>query len=200
MKPTNPKQAIAINAAPLDNIPLAAQAYASVALANGALKYGTYNWRVSGVRASVYLAAAQRHIQCWREGEELDAKDGVHNLGAAIACLSILIDALENECLTDDRPTAAKDPRGVLDRAAEQVKHLRELHKNHSPIHYYIKGYTEQDSVDLAMGKTITSRKHYDPFVMRGVDELTLRRSEGGRSTLSTNNKDQPSDNQEQLP
>lgn len=172
-KDTNPKQAIAINAAPLDNIPLAALAYESVAIANGAIKYGTYNWRVTGVRASVYLAAAQRHIQCWREGEEHDSKDGVHNLGAARACLAILIDAIENGNLTDDRPTAAKDPRGVLDRAAKQVEQLREQHKHHHPTHYYINGQTHQDPVVVEKPQAAPTGRpgmhpmdpYFDPFI-----------------------------------
>jgi hypothetical protein len=69
-KLTNPKDAIGSSKVPLHLVPETMRAYAAVAFLEGALKYGTANWRVAGVRTSIYYSALQRHLSKWWNGEE----------------------------------------------------------------------------------------------------------------------------------
>lgn len=102
-KPTNPKDALGVNKIPLHLVPPTAIAACAMALGHGALKYGRMNWRVVGVRASVYYDAVLRHLTQWMEGHNEDNDSGLSHLDHAIAGLAILIDAEEMGKLTDDR-------------------------------------------------------------------------------------------------
>jgi hypothetical protein len=75
-----------------------------MAMKNGAKKYSKFNWRNQKVQAQIYIDACLRHVLEWFDGEENAADSGVHHLGHAAACLAILLDAQENDCLIDDRP------------------------------------------------------------------------------------------------
>lgn len=103
-KPTNPKDAAAFDKLPLHLVPASFKAYTAMALAEGAMKYGAWNWRAAGVRASVYVSALQRHVDKWFNGEEFDPETGVPHLANAAACLAVLIDSKTQNNLTDDRP------------------------------------------------------------------------------------------------
>lgn len=137
-KDTNPKDAIGQGKVPLHLIPSTAKAHMAMAFLEGALKYGKYNWRVSGVRSSIYLDALQRHVDKWANGEEVDPTTKVHHLASAMACLAILIDAQEIGKLVDDRPPRA-DVSALLDGLAEQVLELKELFRDHTPHQHTIK-------------------------------------------------------------
>lgn len=102
----NPKDLLGIKKPRLSLVPPAGFVYAALAMANGADKYGPYNWREKKVQAMIYLEAAQRHILSYQDGEECAKDSGVPHLGHAIACLLILIDALETGNLVDNRPKA----------------------------------------------------------------------------------------------
>lgn len=93
------------------------------AMADGARKYGPYNWREEGVGATTYISAAMRHLRSWLDGEE-DADDSkVHHLGHAAACLMILLDAQAVGNLVDDRPLPAPTAQLLnrIKRGAVQV-------------------------------------------------------------------------------
>ena len=113
-KETNPKDAIGSTKAALQLVPAAGNYYAAEAFLEGALKYGAWNWRVAGVRASIYYAALISHVNKWWNGQNRDPETLVHELGSARACLDILIDAIECEMLKDDRPP--RMPPGVLEK------------------------------------------------------------------------------------
>lgn len=104
VKESNPKDAAATARIPLWLLSPIAKAHWSLAQFAGMLKYGAWNWRVAGVRSSVYLSAMQRHIDAYASGEEVDPIDGTHHLGNIMACAAILLDAKESGKLTDDRP------------------------------------------------------------------------------------------------
>ena len=110
IKDTNPKDAIGSRKAPTFNIPAEVTGEIGLALLEGSLKYGAYNWRVAGVRASVYLDALNRHLGAWKEGEDTDQESGVSHLIKAIACLVILRDAQLQFKLNDDRPPKSTNP------------------------------------------------------------------------------------------
>ncbi len=103
-KATNPKDRIAGNRLPLDLVPDSLAVFAALSFAEGAAKYGAYNWRVAGVRASVYRASLDRHLKSWWNGEDKDPKTGVPHLASVIAGAAILLDAELASKLTDDRP------------------------------------------------------------------------------------------------
>lgn len=136
-KDTNPKDAIGMNKLPLDLVPDTLDIYASLAFAEGALKYGKFNWRIAGVRASIYIAALKRHLDKYNNGEWADEKTKVPHLSSIIACAAVLADAHEIGKLTDDRPPAAPIDRIIKD-VEPIVLHLKDLFKDHHPHQYTI--------------------------------------------------------------
>jgi hypothetical protein len=101
----NPKDRVGVRKPPLHLIPPAAEILESAVMALGAKKYGAFNWRTANVKASVYIAAARRHLVQWFDGQDDDAESGVSHLAHARACLGILLDALATGHLVDDRPS-----------------------------------------------------------------------------------------------
>jgi hypothetical protein len=101
---TNPKDLIGSKKPRLSLVPPSGFVYAALAMANGADKYGPYNWREKKVQVMIYLEAAMRHILSYQDGEENALDSGVPHLGHALACLLIIIDALETGNLVDNRP------------------------------------------------------------------------------------------------
>lgn len=114
---TNPKDLIGLTKVPLHLVPPAGLIHEALAMQDGAEKYGAFNWRANAVLASIYVAAALRHIYAWYDGEDVAADSGHHHLGHARACLGIILDALETDSLGDDRP----DP-GATSRLLERHK------------------------------------------------------------------------------
>ena len=103
-KDTNPKDGIGIKKVPFTLIPDNVIAEVGLAFLEGARKYGSYNWRVAGVRASVYIDALRRHLGAWINGEDVDPDSGLSHLVKAMACLIILRDSMLQENWVDDRP------------------------------------------------------------------------------------------------
>ena len=69
----------------------------------GANKYGPYNWRDTGVCATTYVSAIMRHLNAWRDGEDLDPESGFSHLAHIAASCNILMDAKHCGQLQDDR-------------------------------------------------------------------------------------------------
>jgi hypothetical protein len=106
----NPKDRIGSTKPPLHLIPSAAEVTESVVMALGAKKYGPFNWRRSKVKASIYVAAARRHLLQWFDGQDEDPESGVSHIAHARACLGILLDAMATGNLVDDRPASGAAP------------------------------------------------------------------------------------------
>ena len=136
-KDTNPKDAIGSSKLPMHLIPGTAKAALAIAFLEGALKYGKYNWRVAGVRASIYADALERHLEKWKNGEDIDCKTGVPHLASVMACAAIIIDAEHCGKLTDDRPPSAPVAE-YIDTLAEHVRYLQKLYEGESPHQYTI--------------------------------------------------------------
>lgn len=101
----NPKDILGVKKVGASNVPASSIIYEALAMADGARKYGPYNWRKNKVMASIYVDAAFRHLMSWFDSREEVAQDsGVPHLAHAKACLGILIDAIETGNLLDDRP------------------------------------------------------------------------------------------------
>lgn len=136
-KPSNPKDIIGSDKLPLHLWPTTATAMGCIGLLNGMLKYGRTNWRHAGVRASIYVDAAKRHLDAWFEGEECDPDDGVPHLAAALACIAIVVDAEAAGKLADDRMTPG-GYRNMVERLTPHVSRLKALHADKNPRHYTI--------------------------------------------------------------
>jgi hypothetical protein len=99
----DPKGAVGATKTPLGLIPPSAMEQVAWAHKLGADKYGPWNWRKTGVCASTYVNAILRHLNAWRDGEDLDPESGFSHL-AHIACsCNILMDASAVGKLQDDR-------------------------------------------------------------------------------------------------
>lgn len=139
-KPSNPKDVIGSRKASLSLVPWTLVWGAAHALLEGALKYGRFNWRIAGVRASIYLDAVKRHIAKWEGGQESDPLTTVHHIDSAIGCLTILRDAMVYGKLEDDRPPCP-DPdlmAKLLDGDEVLGAHLRRMFADHAPHQFTI--------------------------------------------------------------
>lgn len=140
LKPTNPKDSIADSKLPLWLLSPIAKAHWALAQAVGMVKYGAWNWRVAGVRTSVYASGIQRHFDRFMSGEDYDPVDGQHHLGAIMAGCGIILDAQAAGTLTDDRPPSVSVAATYADiesrfKAAQE----RAKEKGLNPVHYTIK-------------------------------------------------------------
>ncbi len=104
VKDTNPKDALGIKKAPLSTLPTGPMYEVALAMLEGARKYGRHNYRVMGVKASVYYDATMGHLTAWWEGEDFDSVSGLHHLAKAMACLAVVRDSMMMENWIDDRP------------------------------------------------------------------------------------------------
>jgi hypothetical protein len=136
-KDTNPKDAVGDKKAPLHLCSPIAMLHWALAQFAGLLKYGAWNWRPSGVRASVYIAAMKRHIDAYSSGEQFDPVDGSHHLGNVMACCAILLEAEAAGNLTDDRPPVLGH-RSTLEFVEKQMEVLRAQYADRAPRHYTI--------------------------------------------------------------
>lgn len=142
-KDTNPKDAIGSTKPPIANVPLSVISEVGMALAEGQWKYGGYNWRVIGVRASVYWDATFRHLKAWWEGEDTDPDSQLSHVTKAISALTVLRDAMIQDNWTDDRPPRSKQTSTQVN---DQYKHMLERLKSLQPDP--VKGYTQKGQDD----------------------------------------------------
>lgn len=144
-KASNPKDALGDKKVPMWLLSPIAKAYWAVAQYVGMVKYGAWNWRVAGVRTSVYLSAMERHIEAYKSGEEVDPIDQTPHLGHIMACAAILIDAKAAGKLTDDRP-----PSVDLRPAFADVERMMQIARQNYGSTYAPKHYTIGDTNDEA--------------------------------------------------
>jgi hypothetical protein len=135
--PINPKDIAGSDKIPLHLWPTTASALGSLALLDGALKYGRTNYRAVGVRASIYYDAMNRHMNAWFEGEDADPSSGLPHLAHALACIAILVDSEAAGKLNDDRMIAGGH-RALMDDLTPHVARLKALYKDRDPKHYNI--------------------------------------------------------------
>lgn len=113
---TNPKTRYGMAKPSMAAIPPAAMIELGAAMADGARKYGKFNWREHEVTASVYEDALMRHLMSWRDGEDVAPDSGVNHLGHIMACCAILLDAAASGKLIDDRGPPGPCPAILLSR------------------------------------------------------------------------------------
>lgn len=111
----NPKDLVGNTKVSITKFPVIGTIMGSMAMMDGAAKYGPYNWRENKVIASIYIDALLRHTFAWFEGQEKASDSKVHHLGHAIACCTILLDAMATGNLVDDRPVTRNEDGTAVD-------------------------------------------------------------------------------------
>jgi hypothetical protein len=134
-KDTNPKDAVGTAKVPLSTVPMQVLGEVGLAMMEGALKYGRSNYRVAGVRASVYFdAVIMRHLGAFWEGQDIDPASGLHHVVKAIAGLTVLYDSILQGNWVDDRPPKATN-QNWIDDLNGKAKALLEKYPNPVPAY-----------------------------------------------------------------
>lgn len=127
-KATNPKDAIGATKLPMSWVPESALVYLAMAFTEGGIKYSPGNWQVAGVRTSIYIDAAKRHVAKFMAGEWADPVSKVPHLASAMACFAIILDANLLNKLTDDRPVPNPALPALIDAGVKLVAELKGLY------------------------------------------------------------------------
>lgn len=104
MAKTNPKALAGRQKRQFQFLPIPVLNEIAEGMAEGARKYGAYNWREKPIEASDYYDSTMRHLTAWMSGEDVDPDSGVHHLSKAITGLVVVRDAVLNGSFIDDRP------------------------------------------------------------------------------------------------
>jgi len=135
LKDTNPKDAVGVRKwRQYCTVPITVIWELGVAMLEGARKYGRHNYRVGGVRGSVYVDAAKGHIDQWVEGEDLDPDSGICHITKAIASLVVMRDSMIRGNFIDDRPPAVA-LNTLRDRLQAKVEEI--IDKYPDPVEPY---------------------------------------------------------------
>jgi len=132
-KESNPKDCIGVKKVSLHCVSSPVLMELGLAMMEGDRKYGGHNYRVAGVRYSVYYDAVMRHLMAWWEGEDIDSDSGLSHITKAMSGLSVLRDAMINDMATDDRPPKVKP--GWVNKLNEEAKKIVE--KYPKPVRSY---------------------------------------------------------------
>lgn len=127
-KDTNPKDLVGIKKAPLSTVSPAVLMEVGVAMLEGARKYGRFNYRKSGVLASVYYDATLRHLLDWFDGQDIDPASGLNHVTKAIASLTVLRDSMIRGNWIDDRPPPS--PEGWMEELNLKAGEVIEKYPN----------------------------------------------------------------------
>ena len=120
VKDGNPKDGIGSRKCAISTLPIRVLWRVGLAMLEGAVKYGKFNYRAAGVRASVYFdAAVGRHLFSWWEGQDIDADSGMHHIDKAIAGLMVLRDSMLQGNWVDDRPPCTDFDMNELNEKAD---------------------------------------------------------------------------------
>ena len=118
---TNPKDLVGVRKPRLSLVPPVSLVYQALAMQDGAEKYSSYNWRKKKIQAGIYVDACLRHLLAWFDGEEAAEDSGLPHLAHAIACLGILIDAVEGGNLIDNRPVPGATGRVIREHTKGEI-------------------------------------------------------------------------------
>lgn len=143
-KDTNPKDAVGTKKVPFSTISAPVMAEVGLAMLEGARKYGRHNYRVAGVRASVYYDANLRHLMAWWEGEDIDPDSSLNHVTKAIAGLMVLRDSMLMENWVDDRPPKVK--KGWVPKLNKVAKSI--IEKYPDPLDPYTEQNTKKEKED----------------------------------------------------
>ena len=120
----NPKDMMGVKKAALRFVPPALMIEASGPMADGAGKYGPFNWRDIPIDNVTYIEAVFRHLFAYLDGQDNAEDSGHSHIGHAIAGLGILADAKAVGSLVDTRYTSGPAADMLRERDRSSVKPL----------------------------------------------------------------------------
>ncbi|WP_373081958.1 dATP/dGTP diphosphohydrolase domain-containing protein [Zhongshania sp.] len=85
----------------------------SLALGEGAEKYGTRNYLVGGMPITEYVGALRRHLEAFATGEDIDPDSGLPHLIKLAAGCQVVMEVLERHPEDDDRQQAYRCITGI---------------------------------------------------------------------------------------
>lgn len=147
-KDTNPKDAVGTKKVPFSTVSAPVIAEVGLAMLEGARKYGRHNYRVAGVRASVYYDANFRHMSAWWEGEDIDSDSLLNHVTKAIAGLMVLRDSMLIGNWVDDRPPKVK--KGWIQELNKKAEEI--INKYPNPKDAYIEINKKNDNIKAIDG------------------------------------------------
>jgi len=165
LKDTNPKDAVGVRKwRQYCTVPITIIWELGVAMLEGARKYGRHNYRVAGVRASVYVDAAKGHIDSWWEGEDIDSDSGLSHITKAMASLAVLRDAMLNDMMTDDRPPKVKNFDQFKADMQKAVEGIMERHPDACEPFTELGQQAVAASLRVVAGETLTPPRSDKPW------------------------------------
>jgi len=135
----------------MDLVPYESVAAIAEVLGFGAQKYAAHNWR-KGIAMSRLVAAAERHIGQYKEGEDCDPESGKSHLAHAGCCILFAIWMSINRPDLDDRwkpevtnVPSIQEPSSNVERSdvrelREGTASLTEAHPKVGPCRAYDQG------------------------------------------------------------
>lgn len=186
-KDTNPKDAIGITKVPLSTVSMQVinelEAYMGpvnpivlaelgLGMMEGGLKYGRHNYRVAGVRASVYYDAAFRHRAAWILGQDIDPDSGLNHVAKGIATLTVLRDSMIQGNWTDDRPPKGVECGLIRDALSAWWEGCDEVVPGHNSVIVALAGLVRLRT-QMVMGKWVDDRPEKAPDInwVAGLNE-----------------------------
>lgn len=124
-KSANPKRRYGDSKVPLWIVPVRAIILCAKVLWHGAVKYGPFNWRKEPISYTTYMAAIQRHLFAWYDGEEIDPESGLPHMAHVMSNAALFLDAQTCGQAIDDRDWLGHNG-GSETSAAELLEKLRE--------------------------------------------------------------------------
>ena len=170
-KDTNPKDGVGSLKPSYAAVPVPVLYELGAALTEGARKYGGYNWRVAGVRTSVYIDATRRHLDSFMEGEDIDPDSGLSHITKAIASLTVFRDAqIQGMVQNDDRPPSSQVP--FMADTQERVTEIAGRYPKPVPNHTQVQvAHMRNTPVSIYAGQTLG----YEVEVMLPADDAPER-------------------------
>lgn len=130
-KLSNPKDIIGSTKPGLTSLSMPVLFEMGAGMDDGAYKYGRHNYRAVGVRHSIYVNAAMRHLAAFWEGEDIDPDSGLSHITKVMTCLHVLRDSQIMGNDVDDRPIRAPDD--WMERARAHTDDVISRHPNPVP-------------------------------------------------------------------
>lgn len=114
----NPKElrAAADDKDPLEYLEPALEGPLARVMRHGAKKYGYADYRVTPIKARVYIGAIRRHVNALARGEDVDPESGELHWAHIAGCCAVVCGATDAGTFVDDRAPAPATLEPVLAR------------------------------------------------------------------------------------
>lgn len=114
----NPKKSAGATKTPLHLLTPAFLREVAEAAADGARKYGPFNWRSTNIDIQTYIGATFRHLTAIMDGEDFDPVSGLNHWAHIGANVNLVLDSIARDCLEDNRDF------GPQEEAQEEINNI----------------------------------------------------------------------------